>query len=172
MYQLEHERHVVTRVLVLRVAREDAAVRVDRADAIALRVARDAQAVVRLEEVGALLEDLLELDARRRPVLLRHERRGQGQPRRYGVGPPSHGRAELFDRGVEIAHAVECLPEARAGLDQVGLEAERRAQRACGRRHLAPGDEGLRYACARAWGVGVAHAASAIPTRRSKRTTL
>src|SRR5207247_9279806 len=44
---------------------------------------------------------------------------------------------------VEIAQAVEGEPEARAGLDQIGFTPQRLAQRAHGRRHLAPGDEGL-----------------------------
>src|SRR5436190_846346 len=120
----QHEREVVARILVVRIAREDTTERLDRPVEVALRVSDDAQAVVRLAEVGSRSEDVLELDARRRPVLLRHERARQGEPSREGIGLPSEGRAQLLDGGVEVAHAVEGEPEARAGLDQVGLTPE------------------------------------------------
>ena len=98
---------------------------------------------MRLTQVGAFVQELLELDARRRPVLLRHERRRQGEPSRDGIGLAAEGRAQLVDRRVEIAHAVEGEPEARASLDQIGLPPQRLAQHRRGRRHLAAGDQGL-----------------------------
>src|SRR5207244_11828431 len=51
LHQPQHEREVVARIVVLRVAREDTTVCVDRPVEVALRVAHDAQAVVRLTQV-------------------------------------------------------------------------------------------------------------------------
>src|SRR5207245_8181830 len=101
---------------------------------------RQTEAVVRLGQLGLLPEDLLELGARRRPVLPGYERRGEGESGLRGITLLVQERTELFDRPVQIAHVVEGEAQALPGLDQLRLEAERLAQPHRGRCHVALSD--------------------------------
>src|SRR5439155_27001736 len=136
MSQLQDEGQVESRVRLLGAPDEDLSVRFDRPVQIAERVAHQPETVEGLDEIGLAAQDLLELGARGRPVLLRHERRGENLPGSYGIRVLAQEGAKLLDRPIEVAHLVEGEPQALAGLDQGGLKPERLAERSGGRRRV------------------------------------
>ena len=72
--------------------------------------------------------------------MLGHERCAQQVSGRDAVGSLLQNRPKLFDRAIDVAHAVERLSEALPGFDHFGLEAKCLAQEYRGGRHVAPED--------------------------------
>jgi hypothetical protein len=162
--QLEQEGQAVACVHLARLGREDAAVCVDGAGDITLGVAHDAEAVARVERLGLGSEHTLQLFAGRRPLLARDQHARQGQAQWQGIGLAAEPGAQLFRRGVEIAHGGERGAEPGARIHLVGLGAERLAEGG-GRGHHLPtceqrstavergrrGDGGPRDGCGWQW---------------------